>query len=229
MARSHKLAAALAASLSAPIAAQLAASMVLALGACKSLDAPTPVLSESAVTLDLPIVRQDELYDCGLAAISALCQYWSVEIPPERRSFLAARAKEKEGLSGTELRETLEELGLETFLFSGTLDRSETGLFRHVDAGRPLLVMLGTEKDSHHYCLFLGYDEPRKNTVLLDPARGPVVRPLEVFARDWERCRRFTLLACPHGADPAVSAPAGGVAGAPVSSTIAEARAAEKP
>lgn len=50
-------------------------------GGCRvGTRAPTPT-SESAVRLGLPLVRQDVLDDCGLTSISALCQYWRIEIP----------------------------------------------------------------------------------------------------------------------------------------------------
>lgn len=155
------------------------------------------MLSESAVTLDLPLVRQDELHECGLSAIAALCQYWNLEIPPELRQELAERAKEEKGLSGGELRRALESVGMETFLFRGTLDRAETGLYKHVDAGRPLLVMFAIAEEENHYGLVLGYDEPRRTLVLLDPARGEVLRRVEVFEKSWNDCDQFTLLAVP--------------------------------
>jgi len=178
--------------------------VVLALASCRSAVVEPPLLSDSAVMLDLPLVRQDEMYNCGLAAISALCQYWDVSIPGDQRTELARLAKEERGLSGGELRDALVKDGMEVFLFRGTLDRSETGLFRHLDAGRPLLVMLspdGRGEKGHHYCLVLGYDEPRKNLVLLDPARGEVLRPCSVFEHMWESCRNFTLLATPKNGD----------------------------
>jgi len=155
------------------------------------------MLSESAVTLDLPLVRQDELHECGLSAIAALCQYWNLEIPPELRQELALRAKEEQGLSGGELRRALESVGMETFLFRGTLDREETGLYKHVDAGRPLLVMFAIAEEENHYGLVLGYDEPRRTLVLLDPARGEVLRRVEAFEPSWNDCNQFTLLAVP--------------------------------
>jgi ABC-type bacteriocin/lantibiotic exporter with double-glycine peptidase domain len=155
------------------------------------------MLSEDAVTLDLPLVRQDELYECGLSAISALCQYWGVALPSELRMDLAKHAADEEGLSGAQLRTALESVGMETFLFRGSLDRSETGIYKHVDAGRPLVVMLAIDGDRNHYCLVLGYDEPRRSIVLLDPARGEVLRPVDAFERTWANCERFTLLACP--------------------------------
>ena len=169
---------------------------------CRSAELAPGALSESAVTLDLPLVRQDDLHACGLASVAALCQYWGVEIPAAEREELARTAAENEGLSGAELCAALERAGLETFLFQGSLDRSPTGLFAHVDEGRPLIVMLSptagrapSEGSGHHYCLVLGYDEPRGNLVLLDPARGEVLSPLASFEKSWEACRRFTLLA----------------------------------
>jgi ABC-type bacteriocin/lantibiotic exporter with double-glycine peptidase domain len=174
--------------------------LVLALAGCRTTRVE-PLLSESAVMLDLPLVHQDELYECGLVAMSALCQYWSVEIPPEQRAELSRLAADEKGLSGDELRAALEADGMEVFLFHGSLDRTETGLYRHVDAGRPLLVMVSPDGENHHYCLVLGYDEPKRNVVLLDPARGQVLRPCDAFEKSWESCQRFTLLATPKNVD----------------------------
>jgi len=81
-------------------------------------------------------------------------------------------------------------------LFTGTLDRSDTGLLRHVDLGRPAIVMT-KERGANHYCLFIGYDPEPASVVLLDPRRGRVVLPTSVFQRLWEAASRFTLLAVP--------------------------------
>ncbi len=174
----------------------LIAIAVLSLGGgCQSAKLPQSVLSDSAVRLELPLIRQDALYDCGLASISALCQYWGVEISAEERAALARTAADNAGLSGDELRSTLQRLGLEVFLFQGSLDRTPTGVLGQVDAGRPPLVMLSADGKVQHYELVLGYDEPRGQLILLDPMRGEVLVPSAIFERDWERCRRFTLLA----------------------------------
>lgn len=175
----------------------------VALAGCRSTKVGSPLLSEQAVMLDLPLVRQDELYNCGLAAISALCQYWDVELPADQRASLARLASDEKGLSGNELRAALESRGLETFLFRGALDRSDIGVYKQIDAGRPLVVMVSPDGKAHHYCLVLGYDEPRQNVVLLDPARGQVLRTTRQFDKDWEACERFTLLACPKGVESA--------------------------
>lgn len=162
--------------------------------------APTTrsALSSEAKVLDLPFLEQDEMYACGLVSIQVLCSYWNVDISPEERVRLAGIAKEKEGLSGGELRDSLEGLGFETYLFHGGLDREATGLFRHVDERRPPLVMLSPEPDSHHYVLVIGYDEPERNICLLDPVRGRVLVPYDTFENSWADCEHFTLLAVPR-------------------------------
>ena len=169
--------------------------LALAASACRSVAGPQAPLSESAVRLDLPLVHQDALYDCGLASISALCLYWGVEIPAAERASLAHTAETKAGLSGDELRTALEQLGFEVYLFEGSVDHAVTGILGSVDAGRPPLVMLSSNGTAHHYALVLGYDEPRGNLILLDPMRGELLVPRFVFEREWARCQRFTLLA----------------------------------
>jgi hypothetical protein len=169
--------------------------LVLGAASCRTTPMTRAPLSESAVRLDLPLIRQDALYDCGLASLSALCAYWGVEIPAEERALLAWTAAENSGLSGDEVRGALERLGLEVYLFEGSLDRATTGVYGQVDAGRPPMVMLSDDGELRHYELVLGYDEPRGHLILLDPMRGEVLVPVDVFEREWNRCRRFTLLA----------------------------------
>jgi ABC-type bacteriocin/lantibiotic exporter with double-glycine peptidase domain len=181
----------------------LAASIALA--GCGAAPLAASALSADAVVLPLPVVPQDELYECGLAALSSLCQYHRVELPAPVREALVATAAERQGLSGTELRAALEPLGLEVLVFPGTLDHELTGLYRHVDQGRPLLVMTHERFGTPHYGLFAGYDPARGTVYLLDPRRGPVVWPAATFEAHWQRAGRFTLLATPAAAPAATS------------------------
>jgi len=153
--------------------------------------------SPEAVVLDLPLVRQDELNECGLAAVTALVRYWGDDLDPTRRAELAALAEEREGLSGAELREVLEADGWEVWIFVGELDHSHVGLLHQVDRGRPPLVMISPSAETHHYCLVLGYDPPARSVLLLDPRRGRIAMDDERFLQAWERSHRFTLLALP--------------------------------
>lgn len=166
-------------------------------GACASQPNRLQLLSKEAVVLSLPLPEQDEMYECGLATLEVLCEYYGVSIPAEHRKRIAATAEEREGLSGAELRAELEQLGFDVFVFEGTLDRSDTGLYKHIDEGRPLLVMTAPAPERHHYVLFLGYDEPNASVCLLDPARGRIVELRETFDQCWFACNRFTLLAVP--------------------------------
>lgn len=173
-----------------------ACALALALGCTTPRTAPT-LVSPSAVVLETPLVEQDELYECGLVAVSALCQFWKVALPEEERLALVKTAAESKGLSGAELRDVLERRGLEVYLFQGTLDRGPTGLLHHVERGRPLIVMT-VERGDHHYGLFIGFDPDYGNVVLLDPRRGLVALPNATFERLWGAAERFTLLAVPN-------------------------------
>lgn len=179
--------------------------LLLSLGAisgCRQLELQSVQASPDAVLLAVPMIAQDELYECGLASVAALCAYHGVEVPAEERAALVRLAGEERGLSGGELRAALERLGLEVFLFPGTLDHQVSGLYHHVDRGRPLLVMISAGGDEHHYCLFTGYDPQHGNVYLLDPRRGRLVLPHDAFAASWARSGNFTLLCAPPPADP---------------------------
>ena len=153
-------------------------------------------LSPKAVVLETPLTQQDELYDCGLAAISALCGYYDIEIPGSQRAELARLASSEQGLSGAELRAALERRGLEVYMFEGRLRDGPTSLEANILARRPVLVMTDMA-GAHHYGLVVGFDPDSGAVVLLDPELGRVVMPSADFDRHWERTKRFTLLAVP--------------------------------
>jgi ABC-type bacteriocin/lantibiotic exporter with double-glycine peptidase domain len=168
----------------------------LLLTGCAAGPTRPPTLSASATVLPTPLVAQDELHECGLAALSSLCGYYQVPIPEAERLELARVAAEREGLSGAELRTSLQGLGFEVFVFEGTFDHAPTGVLNHIAQGRPLLVMTAGE-DVNHYSLLIGHDPELANVVLLDPRRGRVLLPDETFQQLWGAVRRFTLLAVP--------------------------------
>jgi ABC-type bacteriocin/lantibiotic exporter with double-glycine peptidase domain len=171
------------------------------LAGCALGRAPQPlVLTPQTVLLEVPEVPQEEAKECGLASLATLAGYHGVAIPPDARARLATIARERDGLSGGELREVLREIGLETFLFQGTLDWQATGLYHQIDRGRPPLVMISPDGDTAHACLFTGYDPSTRQVFLYDPLRGHVGLAEADFADLWERALRFTLLAVPLAA-----------------------------
>ena len=177
----------------------LALSLLL-LAACGIAPDRAQSMSAQAVVLETPVVEQDEMYDCGLAAISSLCGYYGVEIPEGERAGLTQLANEKEGLSGTELRGALERLGMEVYLFEGRLDEGPTSLHANVLARRPMLVLL-VLGGAHHYSLVVGFDPEADSLVLVDPKFGRIVMDRDSFEQRWAETRHFALLAVPRKGD----------------------------
>ncbi|MEQ1891631.1 MAG: cysteine peptidase family C39 domain-containing protein [Planctomycetota bacterium] len=179
---------------------------LVALGVALSLAscAFTPHSRESlsitpyTVLLVVPAVAQEELHECGLASLATLCGYHGVAIPVEQRQRLATRAREREGLSGAELRAALLELGLEAYLFQGSLDDASTGLYHQIDRGRLPLVMISLDGETLHTCLVTGYDPSTKSVYLYDPERGHLRLAADNFDELWTKARHFTLLALPR-------------------------------
>jgi ABC-type bacteriocin/lantibiotic exporter with double-glycine peptidase domain len=170
--------------------------LALVAAGCASKPIQPQMLSASATVLPIPLVEQDDLHECGLAALTSLCDYYHVAIPEAERKELVRLAAEEQGLSGAELRTALQGLGFDAFVFEGTFDHAPTGVLNHIEQGRPLLVML-MHDDVNHYSLLIGHDPERGNVVLLDPRRGRVLLPDETFQSQWGAVRRFTLLAVP--------------------------------
>lgn len=151
------------------------------------------------VLLVVPAVPQEELHECGLASLATLCGFHEVTIQAPERRRLAALAREREGLSGAELRTVLIDLGMETFLFQGSLDWETTGLYHQIDHGRPPLVMISRDGETMHTCLVTGYDRSTESVYLYDPVRGHLRLETDSFDELWANAHRFTLLAVPRG------------------------------
>ena len=155
-------------------------------------------LSDQAVLLDLPVVRQTAPNLCGEVALEMLTRYYNVLLTPEQEARLKKEANQKKGIPGSTLKKVLEEQGYFVAVFSGTLDRKVSGLYRHLDLRRPLIVMIeGDGPDKNHYVLAVGYDEGTNAIVLLDPVRGEIAMPLINFKKVWNKVDDFTMLAVP--------------------------------
>ena len=155
-------------------------------------------LSDQAVLLDLPLVRQTSSNLCGEVALEMLTRYYGVLLTAEQEARLKKQAEQENGITGKTLKKVLEEQGYFVAVFSGTLDRKVSGLYHHLDLKRPLIVMIqGDGPDRNHYVLAVGYDEGTDAVVLLDPVRGEVVMPSINFRKAWKKVNNFTMLAMP--------------------------------
>jgi predicted double-glycine peptidase len=155
-------------------------------------------LSDQAVLLDLPVVRQTAPDLCGEVALEMLTRYYNVLLTEDEEKQLENEAKHEEGIHGSTLKKVLEQQGYFVAVFSGTLDRKVSGLYHHLDLRRPLIVMVeGDGPDKNHYVLAVGYDEGTNAIVLLDPVRGEIAMPLVNFKKVWAKVNNFTILAIP--------------------------------
>jgi ABC-type bacteriocin/lantibiotic exporter with double-glycine peptidase domain len=142
-------------------------------------------------------LQQKSAQLCGLAAAQMISGYYDKALKKDYQQSLKKIAARMGGASGQEMKNLFENSGFWAVVFPGTLDHSKTGLFSEIDRGRPLIVMLRKESESH-YVVVDGYD-PNKNLIILnDPAQGPVALPMQRFKTAWERSGRFTLLAVPR-------------------------------
>jgi ABC-type bacteriocin/lantibiotic exporter with double-glycine peptidase domain len=165
---------------------------------CATAPSGMKTLSDQAVLLDLPVVHQTAPNLCGEVALEMLTRYYNVLLTADQEARLTKEANQKEGITGATLKKVLEEQGYFVVVFSGTLDRKVSGLYRHLDKRRPLIVMIeGNGPDKNHYVLAVGYDEGTNAIVLLDPVRGEIAMPLINFKKVWGKVNNFTLLAMP--------------------------------
>jgi ABC-type bacteriocin/lantibiotic exporter with double-glycine peptidase domain len=151
------------------------------------------LLSKHAVLLELPFEAQNIPNLCGVASVEMLTRYYGKRLTDSQSASLRAEAGNNQGVTGAFLKKTLEDAGYFVAVFPGTLDRSETSLYNHLDLKRPLIVMIGS--GPRHYEVVTGYDPDNSLLVLLDPARGQVAVPIQNFAKAWKDANYFTLLA----------------------------------
>jgi len=156
------------------------------------------MFSDKAVLLDLPFESQKTPNLCGLASVEMLTRYYGLLLSDAQRQSMSDEAAKSQGISGAMLKAIMEQAGYSVAVFPGTVDRELTGIYRHLDSRRPLIVMTGTvDGKNGHYSLLIGYDTERNLVALLDPARGYLAVPLENFKKKWIQTNHFTLLAIP--------------------------------
>jgi len=175
--------------------------MLLCVSGCAFMEIGKPVreakLSERAVLLTVPVVMQDDQYDCGVSALSMVLAYYGHPSDKAKSAELRVKAGQDQGLTGADLERYLKAEGLETVLFKGELTHDIHGLYYHLDRGRPLVVAMNVSDDDNHFVLITGYDPQNDWILLQDPQRGALVCVSGQFEYAWNRAKHFTLLATP--------------------------------
>jgi predicted double-glycine peptidase len=163
----------------------------------------------------VPPVRQDGRYSCGPACLAAVAAYWGTDLGRFRTAGPATLAAET---NGAQLRALAETLGLQAYVYRGSLDDSE----RNLRQGRPLIVMIPRPANPQgfpggllgeftrliserlprpsHWVTLTGYGE-NGDAIVMDPASGPLRIRREKFLADWKSLDNTCVLMVARSAD----------------------------
>lgn len=133
---------------------------------------------------------------CGLAALQMIQNFYHLPIEKKYLDELKAEALANQGTSGASLKEAMVNSGYHAVVFPGNLTHDTAGLYHHLDAGHPLIVMIGTEL-KRHYLVAFGYDPGNQQIYFNDPLNGPISFSAESFLKFWTPANNFAFLAFP--------------------------------
>lgn len=114
--------------------------------------------------IPVPIVYQSHNYDCGAAALRAVCQYYGVGPEDEDDFIQACETDPDEGTHPSDIIRAARRFGLRAFAKEGL---SVDDLKKLIDLGRPVICAIQaydsdndlTDHDSGHYVVAIGYDD----------------------------------------------------------------------
>jgi len=141
--------------------------------------------------LSVPFVQQQSAGECGAACLAQVIGYWTHD-----RTFPAAVMEPscpEGGCTGKQLTERARSRGFDALIFQGTLET----LFNHLQAARPVIVMLG-EEGTRHYSVVCGHSISEGAVVLQDPLRGCLSVDDDLFFEAWKASYFFTLVVTPQ-------------------------------
>ena len=142
----------------------------------------------------ITLIPQRANWDCGLAALSMVLEYWAIERDPGVvEAVIGPAVSEERPIRAGELRSLARALGAEAFLVRGTMEDLE----QQLALGRPVLV--GERKSTlggslAHYAVVIGVHRGSRRVLLLDPALGLRESSYEGFDSEWTASGRLTIL-----------------------------------
>jgi ABC-type bacteriocin/lantibiotic exporter with double-glycine peptidase domain len=142
----------------------------------------------------ITLIPQRANWDCGLAALSMVLEYWAIERDPGVvEAVIGPAVSEERPIRAGELRSLARALGAEAFLVRGTMEDLE----QQLALGRPVLV--GERKSTlggslAHYAVVIGVHRGSRRVRLLDPALGLRESSYEGCDSEWTASGRLTIL-----------------------------------
>lgn len=151
--------------------------------------------------IPVPVVYQSHNYDCGAAALRAVCQFWGVGPDQEDKFIKACDTDPKFGTSPKDIIKVARILGLKA---EGRERLSIDMLKQIIDSGKPVICAIQAweydpddegeeyeDNDAGHYVVAIGYDD--HNIFFQDPSiqnnrRGHI--PYDEFIQRWHDTER---------------------------------------
>jgi len=140
----------------------------------------------------VPVIRQQEMTDCGAAALAMVLSYWNIHATLEDVGRECPTIPEK-GIRAKDLRDYARAYGLRSYLVHGCWEdlQNELGL------GHPLIVgLVKPWGDSiiTHYEVVVGVNPELDSVVMIDPSRGWCQTTKTAFCREWDLAGYLTLV-----------------------------------
>ena len=166
-----------------------------------------PLTGDSLYVSGVPPLRQDAQYACGPVCVAAVGMHWGVSLDEFKAKYPAA----PQDTTGRDLRALVESLGLQAFVFQGSLDDLRDNLRR----GRPMIVMITkppdpvlrrtgvlgalalaiSERVPHppHWVVVIGLLGDHA-VIVHDPAAGPIQIKAAAFIKWWAAQKNLCVL-----------------------------------
>lgn len=179
------------------------------LGGCSSVASfrGIPLAGDSLYVSGLPPLRQNAQYACGPVCVAAVASHWGVSL----NDFKAKCPVAPQDTTGRDLRTLAESLGLQAFVFQGSLDDLRDNLRQ----GRPMIVMITKPPDpalrqlgllgglaltvsehvSHpaHWVVVIGMNGDR-SVIVHDPSSGLLQIKAAAFQKWWAQQKNLCVL-----------------------------------
>jgi hypothetical protein len=144
----------------------------------------------SSLSVEVPFLPQTDAL-CGGAAVAMVFRYWG-DAHADIEQFASLVDRRAGGIHDDALVDAARTRGWNAISFEGTLE----SLAAHLEARRPVIVLLGDRRERYHYVVVTGI---RSDGVIVhDPSWGPSrVIGEDAFQRAWSQARYWSLLILP--------------------------------
>jgi hypothetical protein len=152
--------------------------------------AGSPTAAQTLSISAVPFIPQSEAL-CGGAALAMVLRYWGMpDVRPE--DFAGSLNAEGTGIPAVALGRLAEARGFRALTFNG----AQAEAVSQLEKGRPLIALLSTGPERHHYVVMLAWANQR--VLVHDSAVGPFrIIPEAEWLRRWSPTGGWALLVLP--------------------------------